>query len=415
MNIGQSFAMSWRSIRDHKLRSVLTTLGIIIGVGSVITFVTLGASLQAAVIGQVSADANPSIVASVGPASTNNGPGGPPNQGGSLPVFTEHDIEQLRGLSNVDSVIPQGDVQVSSLGYDGQTIGWQSVTATTANSFAADSFESGHTFAAGKEQVVLNKPAASLFSTNVSTGDTLTLQFSDGPQNVTVAGILNASSSAGAFGQSQPHVYVPTDPFYGTTVKSPATGQEQHAYPQVTVRAVDYDHVDSVQPAVKSYLANDSDASKLKPASYEVSLQTNQQLVDQIQQVIGTFTSFITGIAVISLIVGAIGIANIMLVSVTERTREIGIMKAIGGQKRDIIQLFIVEAVILGVIGSLVGTVVGIAGGYAAAQAIGFDLAFAPKWFVVAIGVGIGVGLVSGLYPAWNAARIDPIDALRHE
>ena len=144
MNIGQSFAMSWRSIRDHKLRSVLTTLGIIIGVGSVITFVTLGASLQAAVIGQVSADANPSIVASVGPASTNNGPGGPRNQGGSLPVFTEHDIEQLRGLSNVDSVIPQGDVQVSSLGYDGQTIGWQSVTATTANSFAADSFESGH-------------------------------------------------------------------------------------------------------------------------------------------------------------------------------------------------------------------------------------------------------------------------------
>ena len=160
----------------------------------------------------------------------------------------------------------------------------------------------------------------------------------------------------------------------------------------MTVRAVDYDHVDSVQPAVKSYLANDSDASKLKPASYEVSLQTNQQLVDQIQQVIGTFTSFITGIAVISLIVGAIGIANIMLVSVTERTREIGIMKAIGGQKRDIIQLFLVEAVILGVIGSLVGTVVGIAGGYAAAQAIGFDLAFAPKWFVVAIGVGIGVG-----------------------
>jgi putative ABC transport system permease protein len=415
MNIRQSFAMSWRSIRDHKLRSVLTTLGIIIGVGSVITFVTLGASLQAAVVGQVTAEDNPSIVATVGPPSSNNGPGGPQSQGSSLPVFTEHDIERLEGLSNVDSVVPQGSVQVSSLAHDGQTIGWESVTATTPDSFAADSFESGRAFTTGKEEVVLNEPAATLFSTNVSTGDTLTLQFNDGPRNVTVVGILNASSSTGAFGTSQPHIYVPTDPFYGTTVKSPATGAQQRAYPQVTVRAVDYDHVDSVQPVVKSYLANDSDANQLKPASYEVSLQTNQQLVDQIQEVIGTFTSFITGIAVISLIVGAIGIANIMLVSVTERTREIGIMKAIGGQKRDIIQLFIVEAVILGVIGSVVGTVVGIAGGYAAAQAIGFDLAFAPKWFAIAIVVGIGVGLVSGLYPAWNAARIDPIDALRHE
>ncbi|ODR81745.1 hypothetical protein BG842_16005 [Haladaptatus sp. W1] len=415
MNFRQSFQMSWRSIRDHKLRSVLTTLGIIIGVGSVITFVTLGASLQAAIVGQVSADSNPSIVASVAPPSANDGPGGPSSQGGSVPVLTEHDIEQLRGLSDVDSVVPQGSVQVSSLGHDGQTIGWESVTATTPGAFSSDSFESGRTFSSGSEEVVLNEPAATLFSTNVTTGDSLTLQFANGTRTVTVVGILNASATASAFGTSRPQIYVPTDPFYGTTVRSPTTGTQQRAYPQVTVRAVDYDHVDSVQPAVESYLTNESDASQLKPASYEVSLQTNRQLVEQIQEVIGTFTSFITGIAVISLIVGAIGIANIMLVSVTERTREIGIMKAVGGQKRDIIQLFIVEAIILGVIGSIVGTVVGIAGGYVAAQAIGFDLAFAPKWFGVAIVVGIGVGLVSGLYPAWNAARIDPIDALRHE
>ncbi len=415
MNVRQSFAMSWRSIRDHKLRSVLTTLGIIIGVGSVITFVTLGASLQAAVVGQVTAEANPSIVASVGPPSSNDGPGGPRVRGVRCRCSPNTTSSSCGDSPTSIPSCHRGTCRFPRIAHEGQTIGWESVTATTPDSFAADSFESGRTFTSGEDEVALNEPAATLFSTNVTTGDTLTLQFDSGPRNVTVVGILNASATASAFGAAQPHIYVPTDPFYGTTVKSPATGERQQAYPQVTVQAVDYDHVDSVQPAVKSYLSNESDASQLKPASYEVSLQTNQQLVDQIQEVIGTFTSFITGIAVISLIVGAIGIANIMLVSVTERTREIGIMKAVGGQKRDIIQLFLVEAVILGVIGSVVGTVVGIAGGYAAAQAIGFDLAFAPKWFVIAIVVGIGVGLVSGLYPAWNAARIDPIDALRHE
>ncbi|MFC7115131.1 ABC transporter permease [Natronoarchaeum sp. GCM10025703] len=144
-------------------------------------------------------------------------------------------------------------------------------------------------------------------------------------------------------------------------------------------------------------------------------MQTNEQFVEQIQNVLNTFTGFITGIAVISLVVGAIGIANIMLVSVTERTREIGIMKAVGFQNRDILQLFLVEAVILGLIGSVVGILVGILGGYAVTRVLDLPFTFPLEWAVIAVVVGIVVGVVAGLYPAWDGARTDPIEALRYE
>lgn len=413
MNVLESVRMSWRAIRGHKLRSVLTVLGVVIGVGSVITFVTLGASLQAAVVGEVSTS-SPDIGVSVGPAGDGRG-GGPGGGGASVPVFTERDLDQLRDIEGVAAVIPSGTVSISSLESNDQRVAWQSVTATTAESFDDREFASGGAFSPGAEEAVLNPAAATMFSENLTVGDEVTIQFAENrSRTVAVVGVLNASGSAFG-GDATPAIYVPTDPFYANTVESPTTGEQQRAYPQVTVRATSFERVDDVEPAVETYLTGDSDASRLKPASYEIRLRTNEMLVEQIQSVLSRFTSFITGIAVISLVVGAIGIANMMLVSVTERTREIGIMKAIGAHRRDIVQLFLVESVILGVVGSVLGTAVGLAGGYAAASYLAFPVTFAPEWFGVAVAVGIGVGIVSGIYPAWDAARTDPIDALRHE
>ena len=104
-----------------------------------------------------------------------------------------------------------------------------------------------------------------------------------------------------------------------------------------------------------------------------------------------------------------------MLVSVTERTREIGIMKAVGARNREVMQLFLVESVLLGAFGALVGLPLGVAGGWVATRYAEIPLTLAPGWFAVAVGVGVFVGVVAGLYPAWRAARVDPIDALRYE
>jgi putative ABC transport system permease protein len=170
-----------------------------------------------------------------------------------------------------------------------------------------------------------------------------------------------------------------------------------------------------VQDRVRAYLQTDSDARDLKPENYAFRVQTIEDLVDQIRSLLDTFTAFVTGVAVISLLVGSIGIANIMLVSVTERTREIGIMKAVGAQNTDVLQLFLVEAVVLGVVGAVAGIVLGVVGAVAATAYVGLPLSFPVEWAGIAVAVGILVGAAAGLYPAWSAARTDPIDALRYE
>jgi len=134
-----------------------------------------------------------------------------------------------------------------------------------------------------------------------------------------------------------------------------------------------------------------------------------------VASVIERITRFVTGVAVIGLVVGAIGIANIMLVSVTERTREIGVMKAVGARNRDVLVLFLVEAGLLGTIGAVLALPVGLVVGYAATRYAEVTFALAPTWMVTAVAVGVVVGVVAGLYPAWRAARVDPIDALRYE
>jgi len=414
VNPFESFRMSVRAIRGHRLRSVLTTLGVAIGVAAVITFVTLGASLQADVIGEVSGGQSPSMTVSAAPAQDQPGPPG----GGGQAVFTEHDVDQLRGLADVDAVVPRGSVPVSGLAAGGRTLGYNQLTATTPAHFEYVSraeFEAGGPFEPGASEVVVNEPAARLFPGNVSVGDTVTVVRQNGSRvNATVAGVLAAGD--GPFGNSAlPQVFVPTDPFYENSLTAPSSDAPQRVYPSLTVVATGFESVEAVQDDVRGHLDADSDARTLKPERYEFRVQTVEDLVDQVRSLLDTFTAFVTGVAVISLVVGSIGIANIMLVSVTERTREIGIMKAVGAQNADVLQLFLVEAVVLGVVGSLAGIVLGVLGALAATEYVGLPMTFPLEWAGVAVAVGVLVGVAAGLYPAWSAAKTDPIDALRYE
>ncbi|RBI62477.1 ABC transporter permease [halophilic archaeon] len=419
MNALESLRISLRNIREHKLRSALTTLGVIIGVAAVITFVTLGASLQADIVQTVAGGNAATLYVS---AQSEGNTGLPDLGGGGETVFTEHDVNGIRSLRGVEAAVPQSGIAASSVEYDNSTVSRQWVTVTSPSYFDVrnQKFVAGGAFQSGQREVVLNQPAARMFAAgNVSVGDTITITraATGEPVNATVVGIVEPTeqSALGIQEGPQPEIYAPTDPFYQRTVFSPSANENQRVYGRVLVLAKSTQQVDAVQGRVYTYLGEQSDARQLKRRGYTFKVTTQDELVAQVRQVSNTFTAYITGIALISLVVGSIGIANIMLVSVTERTREIGIMKAVGAQNGDVLQLFLLEAVLLGVFGSTVGALVGLGGGYVAAQLIGLPLTVRFEWLGIAVVVGLVVGALAGLYPAWDASRTDPIDALRYE
>jgi len=410
VDVRESLRIATRSVAAHKLRSALTVLGIVIGIASVITFATFGGSVKADVVQQFESTSANNIYLFASPDDEEG------FAEGVQPVFTTHDVEGLRDREGVRRVIPQGTVPVSAIEHDNDTVARRQVTATTAARFENDSLVAGRVFADGEREVVVNEAAAAVFAPNLTVGANITLVRQSGRDaNVTVVGIIGPDGGQLPFEfDERPRVFVPVKPFYNTTVESPSVGVRQRAYPQVTVVA-DPASVAATKDSVRTYIDTDSDARRLLPDGYTVTVQTTGDIADRIRDVITRLTRFVTGIAVISLVVGAIGIANIMLVSVTERTKEIGIMKAVGARNRDVLQLFVVESALLGAVGALVGVPLGTAVGYGATWYA--DVVFAPAlaWYAIAIAVGVGVGVAAGLYPAWRAAGVDPIDALRYE
>jgi putative ABC transport system permease protein len=410
VRLREALLLAIRAVRSHKLRSTLTVVGIVIGIASVVTFATFGASLKADVVSEIG-DTSASNVYLLAAPEDDRG-----FADAVQPVFTEHDLSEIRERPGVRAVIPQGIVPTTAVAYEGDAFARRQVTATTTDTFDGASFVDGRAFKSGHREVVLNRAAAAAFETNVTVGSTLTLtRQSNQTVEVTVVGVVNATQGRLPFGDfaSQPRFFLPVDPFYDTTVESPTLGVNQRVYPQVTVRA-DPARTSDTKAAIQSYLDR-SDAAALAPDGTRVTARTSTDFVDQIERIIDRLTRFVTGIAVIALVVGAIGIANIMLVSVTERTREIGIMKAVGATNREVMGLFLVESSLLGLLGAVLGVPVGTAVGWGATRYAEIGFTLAPAWIAISVVVGVGVGVVAGLYPAWKAARVDPIEALRYE
>jgi putative ABC transport system permease protein len=413
MRLAESVRIAVRSIRGHRLRSALTILGLVIGIASVVVFATFGASVEAEIVGSIEGSSASNVYVFATPTDDDDGGFDRVVQ----PAFTERDVGALAALRGVSAAIPRGTVDANSITYAGDTVARQRVTATTPATFDEDRIVAGRGFRSGTREVVLNERATRTFEENVSVGDRLTLSLSGNrTHELRVVGIVNGTEGGlpvSDFAEGS-RVYVPVDPFYRTVVESPSVGVRQRAYPQVTV-VTDPTRTEATKAAVAAYLGEESDAKRLVPAGTTPAARTSGDFAARISSVIERLTRFVTGVAVIGLVVGAIGIANIMLVSVTERTREIGVMKAVGARNRDVLVLFLVEAGLLGTIGAVLALPVGVAVGYAATRYAEVGFTLAPAWMATAVAVGVIVGVAAGLYPAWRAARVDPIDALRYE
>jgi putative ABC transport system permease protein len=223
-----------------------------------------------------------------------------------------------------------------------------------------------------------------------------------------------------AFAEQAQELLVLGEPF-GPEV--PYNGATVHAWSSVVLHSADAASLPQAKQRVKAYLEQQSDARVLKGDRLAFQYLTQDDAAKLVATSVAQFTTFIGGIGAVSLLVGLVGIANIMLVSVQERTREIGVMKATGATRADIVAVFLLESVAICVAGGVVGVGLGLVMGVGLTEflrslnpeAPPVPFVAQPEWYVAAVVLGIGVGLIAGLYPAWRAAKVSPVESLRYE
>lgn len=395
--------LSLRSIRRNLMRSVLTTLGIVIGVAAVVTMVTVGRGATQAVRAQI--ESLGSNLLQIRPGQR-LGPGMP---GGGAPPFKLADANAIATqIGGVAAVAPEVRSAVTVVA-EGRN--W----STTATGSTNDYFTTGNwTLADGRrfEEAELQAGAAvcvigatvrrELFGSADPLGRALRVR------NFTceVVGLL-AAKGQGTMGIDQDDlVLMPV-----ATVQRRLTGSTRVNTLLVSVQPGS--DADRVKSSIAQLLR---ERRKLGPADDDnFNVLDTQQLAQTLSGTTQLLTGLLGAVAAVSLLVGGIGIMNIMLVSVTERTREIGLRLAIGALEREVLAQFLVEAVVLAALGGLVGLVLATAASVGLSALLQVPYAFQPGINALAFGFSAAIGVVFGFVPARRAARLDPIDALRHE
>ena len=401
--LGTTLILAFREIQRHLLRSFLTTLGIVIGVAAVITMVTLGNGATAAVKKQISSLG--SNILSVRPGQRM----GPGSEGEAPPPFKNEDLDAIRDqVAGVRAVAGQAQTTATAVR---NAQNWSTTVNGTTNDFLEAQqwmLASGRRFTDAEEQagksvcIIGNTVRANLFQGVDPIGQRLRVK----DVSCTVIGLL-ATRGQGGFGNDQDDtIIMPLK-----MVQRRFTGNRDLRSIMVAVDD-DYDTT-VVQSALTSLLRERRHLTDDQPDNF--SIFDTRQISEAISGSTKIMTGLLGAVAAVSLVVGGIGIMNIMLVSVTERTREIGIRLAIGALANEVLLQFLVEAVVLSSLGGILGVVLALIATVSLAPVMGVPFLFDPFINLVSFAFSALIGVVFGYFPARRAAALNPIDALRHE
>ncbi|HJX12178.1 MAG TPA: ABC transporter permease [Dehalococcoidales bacterium] len=398
---------AWTGVITHKLRSFLTILGIVIGVGAVITLMSVGRGAEAQILSNIQNLGSNLVTVRPG-AFTFGG-----IRGGISQTLTIEDSEAIsQRIDNIAAVAPSYNSNLQ-LVVGGKNTNSQ-VTGTTPEymnvnnlKIASGSFFTADEYQRGAKVAVLGSNVAeTLFPSSEPVGQQMRM----GTIIVRVIGVLQ--SKGAMFGSPDDAIYIPLTAMQ-QTVAQPRTAQGGRIVSSIAITVSDADKNQSVIDEITSLLRT---RHHLSPAAdNDFNIMSTEEIASTLSEAIGTMTLLLGAIAAISLLVGGIGVMNIMLVSVLERTREIGIRKALGARERDIWGQFLIEAAFLTFAGGIIGVIAGWGISYIINRLGVMNTLVAPDIVVLAVSVSVGIGLFFGFYPAWNASRLNPIDALRSE
>ncbi len=407
MDFFELFSSAIEALTLNKLRTGLATLGIIIGIGSVIALVSLGQAGQKAVEAQIQSLG--SNLLTVIPGAVR--PGNIQSASGTSTTLTLEDAKAIannRLFTDIQNVSPEilrrAQVVAGRNNTNTQVVGvspsYQQVHNITVQSgtFIADKDVTGQ----AKVAVIGPTAAENLFGTGVNpVGQTVRIN------KISFRVIAVTTSKGGSGFQNQDDiVFVPI-----TTAQKQLFGISFIG--SIAIQVKNQDSMDMVRDQVGYFLINRHKITD--PANADFTIFSQSDVLGAAAQVTSIFTTLLGGIAAISLLVGGIGIMNIMLVTVTERTREIGLRKALGAKRKDIIFQFLMEAVMLTVVGGIFGMILGVVVSYLVSFIISLPFVLSFYSIVLAMGVSGGIGILFGWYPARLAANLSPIEALRYE
>lgn len=405
MNLSESLLSAVDSLRANKLRAILTMLGVIIGVAAVIALLSIGNGVSASITDEISAIGTNLILISTDPDNSDG-----------YPTLSLSDVAALTDpLRAPDVADVAATVQTTEALSAGGNSARSSVVGVTANYFpinnltefqAGDGLTDADIDTRARVVVLGAGLAADLFPDSYPVGQTVKINGA----SYEVVGVL--AESGGGLTNSDDNAFVPISTAQ-SRLSNDRTRRGERAISTIVATSASAEQNATALEQITEVLRAEHGIVYADDDDFTLISQTD--LLATFDQITGLLTAFLGSIAGISLLVGGIGIMNIMLVSVTERTREIGIRKAVGALRRDILAQFLLESMVLSLTGGFIGIMLGWLISRLAGGALDLTTVVDAGTVLLAVGFAVGVGIVFGLYPAWRAAGLRPIEALRYE